>query len=290
MPGLPPPTTTSNSVTASLNFLSPDLVPKPFSWLGTPPEGEPSTNIDPCPIDTLITDLREVDENDFGVDTAGFQVVRHESSHLGELETEEGKQNYFKETEELLLGILPKATRIKIFNSTIRKKKHDAPLTGTARTPENTGPVSRAHVDNTSLSGERRVWAEMGEEAEELSNGRCQIINVWRPLSHPAVDCPLAVMDYRTLDFDKDLRATDLILSNEGNRKGENFSVYSNPSQRWYYLSNQTPSEALVFKIYDSLVSPGVSRLTPHSAFVNPLAPADAKARQSIELRALVFY
>jgi hypothetical protein len=33
-----------------------------------------------------------------------------------------------------------------------------------------------------------------------------------------------------------------------------------------------------------------VARLTPHTAFVDPTTPADAPARQSIELRALIFY
>jgi hypothetical protein len=33
-----------------------------------------------------------------------------------------------------------------------------------------------------------------------------------------------------------------------------------------------------------------VARLTPHTAFSDPTTPADAPARQSIELRALVFY
>jgi hypothetical protein len=33
-----------------------------------------------------------------------------------------------------------------------------------------------------------------------------------------------------------------------------------------------------------------VARLTPHTAFVDPTTRADAPARQSIELRALVFY
>lgn len=74
----------------------------------------------------------------------------------------------------------------------------------------------------------------MGDEGEELSQGRCmvrffsigfpstlaidiyactlcQIVNVWRPLAYPAVDCPLAAMDYRTLNWE-DLKATDLIL------------------------------------------------------------------------------
>lgn len=171
----------------------------------------------------------------------------------------------FSRSCSLLLATLQGATRVKVFNSTvsshflnpipstrptdchvaalqIRRKKHDAPAAGTARTPENTGPVSRAHNDNTPLTGAKRVMLEMGDEAEELSKGRCQIINVWRPLAYPAQDCPLAAMDYRSLD-EKDLVPTDLILSNEGNRRGENYSVRHNEAQKWYYLSNQTPSE-----------------------------------------------
>ena len=189
----------------------------------------------------------------------------------------------------LLLSTLPGATRVKVFNSTIRRKAHNTPATGTARTPENTGPVARAHNDNTPATGAKRVLLEMGAEAERLSKGRCQIVNVWRPLAYAAVDAPLAYVDFRSLDG-ADLVATDLILSNEGNRRGENYSLRHNGAQKWYFLSEQLPAEAVVFKIYDSLVVEGVSQLTPHSAFVNPNAPADAKPRQSIEVRCLVFY
>lgn len=64
---------------------------------------------------------------------------------------------------------------MKVFNSTIRRKAHSAPSAGTSRTPENTGPVARAHNDNTPATGAKRVLLEMGDEAEELSKGRCQV-------------------------------------------------------------------------------------------------------------------
>ncbi|ORY88157.1 hypothetical protein BCR35DRAFT_289397 [Leucosporidium creatinivorum] len=279
------------TVSAQIDFLDPALEEVPYSCLG-PPARDPPTNIESYPVDVEITDLRSIPDylHEFTTATSGFQIVEHESACLDEIDSEEGKQKYFKEMEQLLLASLPGSTRVQVFNSTIRRKKHNAPAAGTARTPENTGPVSRAHNDNTPMSGARRVLAEMEDEGEELSKGRCQIINVWRPLSYPAVDCPLAAMDYRTLDAEKDLVPTDLILSNEGGRKGQNYSVLHSPAQKWYYLSEQRPDEAIIFKIYDSLVEPGLSQLTPHSAFVNPLAPADALPRQSIEIRALVFY
>ncbi|GAA5863124.1 hypothetical protein JCM8547_002805 [Rhodosporidiobolus lusitaniae] len=287
MPGLLLPT-----VKASIDFLSPALVEKPYSCLGAPPPGMPATNIKPYPIELEITDLRGVEEYEkkFTTETSGFQIVEHKSENLEVIDSDEGKQAYFKEMQQLLLRTLPGSTRIHVFNSTIRRKKHDAPAAGTARTPENTGPVARAHNDNTPATGARRVVLEMGDEADKLSKGRCQIVNVWRPLAYPAQDCPLAYMDFRTLDVEQDLRATDLILSNEGNRKGENYSVLHNPAQKWYFLQDQTPEECVVFKIYDSLNEPGIAQLTPHSAFVNPSAPADAPPRQSIEIRALVFY
>lgn len=46
--------------------------------------------------------------------------------------------------------------------------------------------------------------------------------------------------------------------------------------------------QAYVFKCYDSDKS-GV-RFTPHTAFVDPTTPPDAPPRESIEVRALVFW
>lgn len=63
----------------------------------------------------------------------------------------------------------------------------------------------------------------------------------------------------------------------------------SSPHSLFFSLTAPPPFR-IVFKIYDSLSSPGVSKLTPHSAFVNPDAPAGALPRQSIEVRALVFF
>ncbi len=47
--------------------------------------------------------------------------------------------------------------------------------------------------------------------------------------------------------------------------------------------------EALVFKVYDSMKD-GRARWGAHASFDNPLAPADAPPRESIEIRAFAFY
>lgn len=41
---------------------------------------------------------------------------------------------------------------------------------------------------------------------------------------------------------------------------------------------------------FDSVDDGSVARLTPHTSFTDPTTPPDAHLRESIELRALVFY
>ena len=77
---------------------------------------------------------------------------------------------------------------------------------------------------------------------------------------------------------------------------GETFTVVPNEKHRFYYVKDMAPDEALFIKCFDSRSEvhpngrPGVAAYTPHTAFQDPATPADAKGRQSIEVRALVFY
>jgi hypothetical protein len=57
---------------------------------------------------------------------------------------------------------------------------------------------------------------------------------------------------------------------------------------RWYYKSGLTPEEVLLIKCFDSKVD-GRARRVPHTAFEVPNTE-DKEARESIEIRALVFH
>ena len=48
-------------------------------------------------------------------------------------------------------------------------------------------------------------------------------------------------------------------------------------------------NEVIVFKVYDSSRD-GRARFTPHTSFEDPNTPAGSPPRESIEVRALVFY
>jgi hypothetical protein len=56
----------------------------------------------------------------------------------------------------------------------------------------------------------------------------------------------------------------------------------------WFYKSNLTPDEVLLIKCFDSKLD-GRARRVPHTAFKIPNTE-DKEARESIEVRALVFH
>jgi hypothetical protein len=74
---------------------------------------------------------------------------------------------------------------------------------------------------------------------------RFQIINLWRPISHPAFDTPLALCDYRSVAFDKDLVPSRLIYADH---EGETFGVAESPDHKWKYVSGLRPHEYVLIK------------------------------------------
>src|ERR1700732_1244367 len=146
-------------------------------------------------------------------------------------------------------------------------------------------PATRVHVDHTANSGPQRVRDLLGDEAEELLRGRVQVINLWRPIRGPLRDAPLAVCDARSVS-PNDLVPSDLVYRN---RVGETYAVTYNPSHRWFYVPAMRTDEALLIKCFDSLTD-GRARFVPHTAFIDPTAPAELLPRESIEIRSLVFH
>lgn len=107
-------------------------------------------------------------------------------------------------------------------------------------------PVTEVHVDQTLASATARVHLHLPPElAPSLLEHRFQIINLWRPIGHPAFDMPLTLCDFRTVDAERDLVAVAR-LSPE--RKGETYRVRWNPEHRWKYLKGMTPEEFVLIK------------------------------------------
>lgn len=102
------------------------------------------------------------------------------------------------------------------------------------------------HIDQTPESARARVERHLpAEDVPKLLAGRFQIINLWRPIGHPAYDWPLALCDWRSVDRTGDLVASTLRYPD---RDGETFGVKFSPNHRWKYLRGMTPEEFVLIK------------------------------------------
>lgn len=274
-----------------------------------------TSSFKPISLDKPVYNARDEADDFRDVDRTGFAFHTYPSSVPASTVLANGPEvlnDYYPEVEAALRAKLatgPKVSKVVIFDHTIRVRTPDA-----ARQP-----VQSVHVDQTPAAAAARVRRHVGgEEAERLLKGRFQLINVWRPLGHPASDHPLGVIDWRTTD-ESDLIATDLLYpiyesydgedrgretlpdkskwdSTEGYEvRGETYNVQPNDKHKFYYVKDMTPDEVMFIKCFDSdsegvAGNKGVAGFTPHTAFTDPNTPADAKPRQSIEVRALVFY
>jgi hypothetical protein len=273
-----PAAATATFVEGALMFAAP-TAGKPYSYTYAPPPGVPASNIGYEAHTVRIHNVRPIADT-LSLDVQGVAVVSHRSA----------VRDFWDEAQTLALGHpetaqlvkdLTGASRVVVFDHTLRRR--DA---GTVdRTPGAARqPATRAHVDQTILSGPQRVRDVMGDQAEALLTRRAAIINVWRPIHHTARDWPLALADARSVAAD-DLVASDLIFPH---RKGEIYLARHNPAQRWLYVPDLAPDEAVLIKCWDSDAS--VARFAPHTAFEDPSTPAGTPPRESIEFRTIAFF
>jgi len=255
---------------------------------GSPPApsyvARPETFARPTvPQKTVIHDIRGT-ENQYTLDTKGFQIVKHESKEKDFLDDEQIKRVYYPETEELLKKATG-ASKVFIFDHTIRREPVNSRIAPNDPNKPITlrGPVQRVHIDQSYGAGPKRVQHHLPAEAPTLLGGRYQIINVWRPIKTILKD-PLGVAEAGSVK-DEDLVPIKLIYPD---REGETLSVRPSPEHKWHYLYKQTPAEVLLIKCFDSKTD-GRARRVPHTAFVDE-GNEDKAMRESIEIRALVFH
>ena len=104
------------------------------------------------------------------------------------------------------------------------------------------------HVDQTTKSSIARVHRHLpASDVPELLKHRFQIINLWRPISHPALDWPVALCDYRSVD-PKDVMPVALIYPNS-DFEGETMGISYNENHKWKYYREVTPEEVILIKM-----------------------------------------
>jgi hypothetical protein len=263
-------------VVAPLNFIEP-MAEKPYSYNYEPPPGMPARNTREETHTVRVYDARAVSDL-LSLDREGFVLLRHPTAAADLYDEQQIASVYYPECEALIRDFTG-ARRVLAFDHIVRNAARmgkGSPIKGYA---------GRVHNDYTAWSAPQRVRDLMGAEAEALLTRRYAEINVWRPIRGPLLRSPLALCDAQTL-AQENLVASDLRYPD---RTGETYAVTYNPAQRWYYFPRMEADEAVLIRCFDSARS-GAARFSAHGAFDDPETPADAPPRESIEVRALVFF
>lgn len=143
--------------------------------------------------------------------------------------------------------------------------------------PETTAGLKAAGIGQAELEGARRML----------------ILQFWRNVGEAVVDLPIAFCDAETVPID-DMRSVHVPNYADGGFPFDTYAVAAPPSSRehaWYTFPRMSSDEVVAFRTFDSDMATNGQRFwTPHSAFLDPTAPADAAARCSIEVRATCLF
>lgn len=212
--------------------------------------------------DRYVVDIENVrgSEDQYKLDSAGFQFGKVASQHTRFLDEKEIEAEYYPECVELIKKFTGASSAVIFDHSefaivrrlfvmallTIRTLAIRRRRPGQADdSPQTRQPVTLVHVDQTTASSIARVHRHVPSDAPALLKRRFQIINLWRPISHAALEWPLAFCDFRSVDVKKDLMAVALIYPD---REGETYGVKFNAAHKWKYMRGMEPDEFALIK------------------------------------------
>jgi hypothetical protein len=152
---------------------------------------------------------------------------------------------------------------------------------------DNSLPARFVHIDCSDAAA--ASFYRRSAPAGKRPIRRAAQYNVWRVMSSPPQDVPLAVCDARSLQA-SDLVPADAIFDREGEVmfSFESLLIRHNPAQRWCFFPDMTRDEALVFKTNDT--DGAMARQVAHGAFDDPACPDSAAPRASLEMRGIAYW
>ena len=161
-------------------------------------------------------------------------------------------------------------------------------------------PAAEAHVDFTQASAER-IAERMYRKGCPAGAGYRRFIafSLWRVLSPPPQDTPLALCDGRSVRDDEGTHNTKVDVDEiptgealfapiEGEADMTAATIFHHSADhRWWYFSDMSPDEVIFIKLYDS--DHRTAWRCPHTAFRDTTRP-DARQRRSMEFRAIAYF
>jgi hypothetical protein len=269
--------TALDAIEATLDYIVDDGT-KVFTETGAPGVTDRRTGGRPDPRQVVIRNGRRR-AGEFALEREGFRFLAHHTAVRDFFDEDEVRRVYYEEMAALIEAESG-AARVLVFDHTLRTADDAAREARKIREV-----VRRVHNDYTEWSGPQRVRDLVPDEAAALIARRFAIIQVWRPIRHPVETDPLAICDARSL------LPGNLVISERRypDRIGQTYAISYDPAHRWYWFPRMRRDEALVFKTDESLTD-GSARWTAHTSFTDPTSPENARPRESIEIRALVFF
>jgi hypothetical protein len=235
--------------------------------------------LDIAPVDMDVADARGAAPT---LDGAGFTLLAHRSAVADFADRAAVGACYRPEIMELIRDVSG-ADLVLVNSPGILRFSERSPQSGVL---DNSRPARFAHVDVSDSTA--KAFAERASPPGRRL-ARFVHYNIWRAISAPPQDVPLAVCDARSVAA-ADLLAADAVFDKPGEPEWsfEGLVLAHAAGHRWHWFPDMHRDEALVFKTHDS--EPGRAHCVPHVAFDNGACPAHAPPRASIEMRALALW
>jgi hypothetical protein len=224
------------------------------------------------------------------LDREGFVLVAHGSS-VSDFdliqEDPEVDQLYIDEMTQLLAEVTG-ASRVFMLGG--GKKRYGESARDKLADLFNAKPARYPHADNTdaSATGLVEIIAAVVDDIDLKDYSRHAMYNMWRAVTPPPQDFPLAVCDARSVVPGDEVTVTAITRERAGEIRHDTTGYLYNGAHRWHYYADMTPTEVLIFKAHDTDESR--SRRVPHTAFTDPSCPAGVPTRASVEMRALALF
>ena len=235
--------------------------------------------LDIAPVEMDVTDARA---RAMTLDGAGFTLIPHRSG-VADFAAGAGVDDRYRPEIIELVTALSGAALVLVNSPGILRFSERSPHSGVL---DNSRPARFAHVDVSDASA-----AAFAHRAAPPGRALARFAhyNIWRVISAPPQDVPLAVCDARTVTA-PDLIAADAVFDRPGEPEWsfEGLVLAHAPEHRWYWFPDMHREEALIFKTHDS--EAGRAHCVPHVAFDNSACAAHAAPRASIEMRALAMW
>lgn len=217
------------------------------------------------------------------LDIEGFRLYPHVSSVRDFRDRNEIERVHTDEIRELLLTVSG-ADHVTVTAPGILRFAERSKESGAHN---NSRPARFVHVDVSDATATNFYARSRPDNGRRVR--RSAQYNLWRALSPPPQDVPLAVCDARSLGAE-DLIPADAIFDHNGvvAFSFEALLIRHNPRQHWAFYSNMRPDEVLVFKTNDT--DPECAHCVPHGAFDDPDCPPDVPPRTSIEMRGIAYW